>query len=550
MKKSIFILFGFLGLLLVFTNCSAPDEENDQLGTVDIQFNGAEEAQPHFQKGLLLLHNFEYDDARTAFQEAQKIDSNFVMAYWGEAMTHNHPLWREQDYEKGNETLNRLASTKAERNALAQTDLEKDFLQTVEILYGEGSKYQRDSTYSAYLGGMYEKYAGNQEVGAFYALSILGAVPVGRDEVAYEKGARVVKGIIEENPNHPGALHYLIHSYDDPGHAHMALEAANSYSKVAADAAHALHMPSHIYVAVGMWDEVVTSNVASWNSSVNRKKAKDLDNDALSYHALQWEMYGLLNLGRHEESAQLVRDMDKYATEKPSKNARRYLIGMKANYLVETEDWESDISEFDVDREDMNISHRANFTFLEGMKAYLKEDFEQLNSIIAEMEKEREESSRQVSESGVSMCSASGSNRYAPNQADIDQALVMEMELRALNVWDTPEAEEWLKKASDLEMTINYSFGPPYIPKPSFELYGAWLLEQNRSEEAGIQYEKALERGPRRVAGLKGLLEVAIKTKDFEKIKELENKLRAILKAADPDFLNKILPEELLTEKL
>lgn len=549
MKNSTLVFLSIFTLIYL-SNCSTPPPKEDQLGKVEIQFTGDEEAQAPFKKGLLLLHNFEYEDARDAFLEAQKIDSTFVMTYWGEAMTHNHPLWRQQDYEKGNEALNKLAATVEERKEKAQTELEKDFLSAVETLYGEGSKYERDSSYSAHLGNMYKKYPDNQEVGAFYALSILGAVPVGRDEVAYEKGAKVVKGIIEENPNHPGALHYLIHSYDDPGHAHLAINAANSYSEVAADAAHALHMPSHIYVAVGMWDEVVTSNVASWNSSVNRMKAKELDNDALSYHALQWKMYGLLNLGRHEEAAQLIRDMNKYCSEKSSKSARRYLIGMKGNYLVETGDWESDIADFDMDREDMNISHRASFAFMEGMKAFLNGDTERLSSIISEMETERDESSRQVSESGVPMCSAAGSNRYAPNQADLDQATVMEMELKALNKWNTSEAEEWLRKASDLEMTINYSFGPPYIPKPSFELYADWLLEQDRLEDAAAQLERALERGPRRVSALKGQLEIARRQNDREAVKNLESTLKDMLKEADSEFLNKILPEELLTEKI
>ena len=139
-----------------------------------------------------------------------------------------------------------------------------------------------------------EKYPNNHEISAFYALSLLGSVPDGRDDAIYGKGAIIAKGIIEENPNHPGALHYLIHSYDDPAHAHLALNAANSYAKVAPEASHALHMPSHIYLAMGMWDEVISSNINSYQASINRMERKNLDNNARGYHAYHWLQYGYL----------------------------------------------------------------------------------------------------------------------------------------------------------------------------------------------------------------------------------------------------------------
>lgn len=517
MKQHLFFFILTIGLL---TNCTQPTQteeetaETDQLGKITYDFKGAEEAQPHFKKGLLLMHNFEYKDARESFLEAQKIDSKFVMAFWGEAMTFNHPLWREQEYENGQEALKKLAETPEERLKMAASELEKDFLSAVEILYGEGTKYFRDSSYSEHLGRMYEKYKGNHEVASFYALSILGAVPVGRDETAYEKSTKVVEGIIAENPEHPGALHYMIHSNDDPKHAHLALNAANAYSKVAADAAHALHMPSHIYVSVGMWDEVISSNIASWNASVNRKEAKELDNDALSYHALHWRMYGHLNKGEHEKAKELITEMSQYMKELPSKVARRYFTMMRGNYVIETNDWQGEIANMEVDDEDLNVTQRSVNTFIKGMQAFVKNDMETLANSIATIETELDKSSRQVSEEGLPMCSAAGSNRYIPNQADIDNCTVMLMELKALQDWKSPKAEEWLKQATDLEAGIYYSFGPPYIPKPSFELYGQWLIENKRPEDAVAQFEKALERGPKRMAGLKGRLQVAEMTGD------------------------------------
>ena len=185
--------------LFIFSNCknANTDPDGDQLGTLHLSVTCSDAALPHFEKGLKLLHNFEYDDAADAFIEAQKIDSTCALAYWGEAMTYNHPLWRQQDFEEGQAALAKLADTPEARAALAATELERDLLQGMEIMYGPtGTKSERDSLYSAHLGSLYKKYPDNHEIAAFYALSILGAVPVGRDVSAYEKGAKVAQGIL------------------------------------------------------------------------------------------------------------------------------------------------------------------------------------------------------------------------------------------------------------------------------------------------------------------------------------------------------------------
>src|SRR5690606_23317524 len=173
-------------------------------------------AQPYFKKGLLYLHSFEYEDAAEEFQQARKIDPGFVMAYWGEAMTNNHTLWREQDYDQGNRILQALASEPAERISLAKTELEKDLIMGVNILYGKGNKSERDSSYAAYMKTLYNKYPGNNEIASFYSLSLIGWGLTGRQTPVLEQAAEIAKEVLERNPKHPGALHYLIHAFDDP----------------------------------------------------------------------------------------------------------------------------------------------------------------------------------------------------------------------------------------------------------------------------------------------------------------------------------------------
>lgn len=494
--------------------CGAPAEEAEQsasrLGEAHLPTSGNEAALPHFEKGLLLLHSFEYEDARAAFLEAQQADTSFAMAYWGEAMTRNHPIWRRQQYEQGQAALAKLGGTPEERLAKAPTQLERELLGGVELLFGPGEKEARDSLYAEYMAGLHEQYPEQQEIAAFYALALLGAVPAGRDEAIYERGAAIAQGILNENPRHPGALHYLIHSYDDPGHARLALSAANSYAKVAPDAAHALHMPSHIYVAMGMWDEVVSSNIASYEASVKRMERLDLDHDARSYHAFHWLLYGHLQRGERAEAERILQEMAGYTEALPSEQARSYWVRMKGNFLVETQDWEHPLSEISFSREGLNISHQAVDAFVEGMKAYRAGAGEELALIIAELSRDRQQAAMGMSTEAPPMCSAGGSYRK-PNPIDVGQAEVMELQLRALQAQlskQPAEVETYLQQAVERQDGLNYAYGPPEIIYPAYEHYADWLREQGRSEEALAQYERALERGPGRRLALAGKAEL------------------------------------------
>ncbi len=501
--------------LCLLTACKEKESQpkiDERLGELHFDYTCSDAARPHFERGLKLLHNFEYDDAREAFQQARRIDSTCVMAWWGEAMTHNHPLWRQQDREAAIAVLERLGKSSDERIAKAPTALEQDFLRAVQVLYlSEGEKNERDVAYRDFMETMYERYPGNEEVAAFYALSILGAVPLGRDEAAYEKSAAVAKGVLAENPNHPGALHYLIHSYDDPYHAHLALDAAQSYSSVAADATHALHMPSHIFLAVGMWKEVVASNIASYRASVRRMVEKGLGNDARSYHAFAWLHYGLLQLGCVAEAEQILRDMYRYTTETPSKSARSYFASMRGTHLLHTDQWDSDLANFQVSMDDMGIVPQAQYNFTEGWLAWHRCDAARLDSIVNVMKEARKKASLLVSDQGLPMCNAASSFQ-SPNQLDLDWAQVMELELEALQfrlVGNDRAAEARLRAAAELQSSLSYDYGPPAILKPAHEMLGEFLLEKGKAAQALQQFEIALERAPRRRLALQGKLAAA-----------------------------------------
>lgn len=504
------LLFG-----LLFTQCAdkpAEVKQEHKLGQVAFEVTGSEEAMPYFQEGLLLLHSFEFEDAAAKFVKAQQIDSTFVMAYWGEAMSYNHPLWKERYTDEGTAALQKLASTQAERLAMAQTDLEHDLLQAVEMLYAEGDKQEVDVAYKDKMEMLHEKYPQHHEVAAFYALSLLGSSKSRTEDDNYEQGAKIVQSIIDENPQHPGALHYLIHSYDDPDHAAQALDAANSYAKVAPDAEHALHMPSHIFVALGMWDEVIKSNIASYDASVARMKQKGLDNDARGYHAFKWLMYGYLQKGNFEEARKMLYDMKQYCSENPSSKARAHYIMMQADYLTESGNWSDSIATHTVALEKLNLLVQGVQVFTQGMLAYHNGDEHGVDQAIEDLAAKQAKAGNQMLAGDSKMCS--GISRYLqpPSLTEVESIKVLEYELRAaLALLDEDEttAEKWMQAATDTETETKYTYGPPNIVKPSFEMYGEWLLTKGRKAEAKAQFAKVLERAPKRRLAVMGMEEAS-----------------------------------------
>jgi hypothetical protein len=495
-KFPFFLLVLFIMQFL--TGCNPKTEKViNHLGEIKFEATGKAEAQPAFLKGMLLLHSFEYADAAEAFLETKTIDPDFVMAYWGEAMTKNHPLWQEQDFDAGTEILNALASTPEERVSKAKTELEKDFITGINILYGPGNKAVRDSLYAEYMKTLYEKYPANDEVASFYSLALNGWGTTELNKKTFEKAAAIANEVLERNPKHPGALHYVIHAYDHPEFAAKALLVADEYALVAPDAGHALHMPTHTYLALGLWDKVVSSNIVSWKAEQARKERKKLDNNALAYHAYHWLQYGQLQLGEKEKAKAMVDTMYRYCSELPSPRARAHMVFLKATYLAETNDYVSHVSNISVDMKDLNISTRAKNYFVDGMQAYYTNNKAKLDSNILSLANERAIEELKISGTGIRMCG--NVNRAQTTKTDLQESTAMEMELRAMRAWldkDSGATEDYLKKAIAFHDEAGYAYGPAAIVKPSYEMYGEWLLENKRPKEALAQFEKSLMLAP------------------------------------------------------
>src|SRR5882672_2920388 len=451
-----------------------------ELGSIDFPTSAKPAAQAPFLTGVKALYNFEFDTAGDVFREAQKADPAFALAYWGEAMSYNHPLWAQQDLPAARKVLDRLAPTAAARAAKAPAGKERELIESVEVLFGAGDKLARDIAYADALKAMHAKYAADDEIACFYALALLGT---GRPGVSNTRNAMqaaaIAQGIFQRNPKHPGAAHYIIHSFDDPDHAILSLTAARAYSKIAPSAAHALHMPSHIFVQLGMWDDVIASNIVAYKAAVDLAEAKNLPRGREDFHTLSWLQYAYLQEGKFDEAQKCVDQAKAVADKETAPNIRDGYAAMKARQVVETARWEKLALPTGAVKDGGAPGYDGSAAYLvaAGLSAAKLGDLATANVALDKLKAMRTQAE-------------TGSNAYRAKPFAI-----MEKEVGAAIAAakkDTAGAEQLLKEASAIETTLDAPSGPVEPIKPSFEMYGEWLLEQNRMKDAAAQFELAL----------------------------------------------------------
>ncbi|WP_425392039.1 tetratricopeptide repeat protein [Ekhidna sp.] len=526
-------LYSLLFLILAAACTSQNDnaKSSAHLGTIEHGFTISDAARPHFEEGLLLLHSFEYEDANEAFRKAQTADDQEIMVYWGLAMTHYKALWGLQDVEAGRAVLAEWDSIKKDETQIS--DLERGFYEGVNILYGQGELIERNQAYVTHMKKLYEAYSSNLEVAAFYSLGLMWADY--KDEENLKLSSRIASGIIEENPTHPGALHYMIHANDNPDFAKVAIDAADMYADIAPDATHALHMPSHIYVALGMWNEVVNSNTASYAASIKRMERKGLDGSSRGYHSMAWLHYGLLQQGKYDEAAELLKEKIGYFKE--GEGSDSYMINMQNQQRIEAGYWPKDAEFQHVDDSGLGLESKSGMHFVRSLIAFDYQDASIIQKEIDTLLTHLEAAKLLVGEDGIAMCSA-GPTRYAPNQSSIQKSQVVISQMKALIAMlenNDAKVERELSEATALELDSRYDPGPPFIAYPSFEMYGDWLLEKGRYDEALEQFNTSLDRRTNRMKALKGkldALEALGRTEEASEVQRLINKFSDALLAA------------------
>ncbi len=466
------------------------------LGSLSFPNSGAPEAQHDFLRGVLLLHSFEYDYAAEAFRKAQEMDPDFAMAYWGEAMTYIHPVWNQKASDAALEALGRYAPTPAARAAKVPTERERAYLTAVDVLYGEGQKAALDTLYSIEMANLAATYPDDLDAQAFYALSLLGLSQGNRNVPTYVEAGAIALAAFQENPGHPGAVHYTIHSFDDPTHAILAMEAARAYGPIAPDAAHAQHMTTHIFLARGMWDDVVEANIRADAVSDRNLAARELP-PTFCGHYNECLMYGYQQQGRYADAESLLmgcfaQTHDERLPRGMRQSATRSYAYMRSLNLADTRAWggEPAISEADVSNSSVVAQlmqawgsgvaalHRGDRSDAQHRHAFLKD-----NGTNAEDEWE---------------------SPYVP---------VWEGTLNAMLLADAGDADAALlaaKNAADYEASLPVDFGPPIAFKPARELEGDILLAQGRAGDAMAAFQMALARTPNRVLSLVGYARAAV----------------------------------------
>jgi tetratricopeptide (TPR) repeat protein len=318
----------------------------ERIGTVSFPNSGAPATQRPFLRGLALLHSFEYDDARTEFREAQAADPGFAMAYWGDALTFAQLLWGLDYADSARAALVRLGPTREARLARARTERERRYGAAVEALFDTANAESRVRGYVTGLRALTAAFPKDLEARAFLAVALLmdhSGTPADA-KARTEESIALAQNIFAVAPRHPGGAHYLIHAADNPAYAPRALAAARAYARIAPDAEHALHMPSHIFVQVGAWDDVVSSNERAWPASRAWVKSHGVANTELSFHSLWWLQYGYLQQGRFGaakalmDTVRVVLDGIDWASS-DAIDARYAAEQFRFSYAWETGDW-------------------------------------------------------------------------------------------------------------------------------------------------------------------------------------------------------------------
>ncbi len=458
----------------------------DNVGSIDFPTSATAEAQQHFLRGVAILHSFGWEQAVEQFQAAQAVDPDFALAYWGESLSYNHPLYPQMNSTKPREVLQRLGENREDRLAKAPTEREKGFLNAVEILWGEGDLEQRRIGYMEAMAELYEQYPDDHEIAAFYALSILSARSAAGGDRDYRMAIRagtIALDIFNANPIHPGSAHYTIHAFDDPVHAPLALEAAYRFADIAPAVSHARHMPTHIFIQHGMWDLVSGHNLSAHEAAMELWEPGQSMGDAI--HSLDWGQYGDLQRGDYEHARWWMERIETMSRQdgfteggaRGQGGAARALntVGLLHNrYIVDTEEWS--LQQVTADSPDHELLATA-------LSAYHLEE----EAVLEAAEKEL----RNRVDAGQD-----GFTAIMANQAS---ALMH----AAMN--HPSQVVEYFNKAVAIISPMPPPRGSANPIKPLYEMYGEVLLDMGKNAEAIEQFALSLERMPNRPRSLLGM---------------------------------------------
>ena len=487
-------------------------------GEVSFSLSCRYDLREKFNLGLTLIHSFEYAEAEKVFVSILDQDPECLMAYWGTAMSIlNHPLSFKQNPEslKRGEELLKVAKKLSPNN-----EREKDYIDAVSIYFKDWQNLDTQSrklNYENKMEELYEKYPDDVETTVFYSLAVLASAELNDKTYSNQKkSGKILEKLFKKYPNHPGIAHYIIHNYDSPELAHLALNTARKYAVIAPASAHAQHMPSHIFTRLGLWSESIKSNIDSAQSAVCYAESVNPDANWVSeIHALDYLVYAYLQLGDNQKAKLELTKMNEIREVFPSDHfASAYaLIAVPCRLAIENKNWdvasklELPKTNIDWKKSDwpvamLHFSRALGFSNLgETFKAE-----KELKSLITLRDK-----------------LSNADKTYESGQVSI--------QIEAIRAWiefskgNSKEAIDLMKLASTLESKTSKAAVTPGEIIPAEELLGDLYIALNKPKEALESYKLNLEVRPFRFNGIYGAAKAAEKLGDIKLAKHYFNQL-------------------------
>ena len=491
-----------LALALLIPSAALADDEGhhhedltpEQLGTVHFPTSCVVQVQQPFERGVALLHSFWYEEAQKQFEQIAAVDPHCAMAHWGIAMSYWHQLWNHPDVK----TIKKGGAEVNKAKALHPTDdRERGYIAAIDAFYGGSKKrpYQaRAVAYSKAMEVQSQRHPEDLEASAFYALSLLASRPDSDTTFANEKKAvAVLEPLFAQEPNHPGVAHYLIHSCDSPQMAPLGLAAARRYAQIAPAAPHALHMPSHIFARLGLWQDDINSNLASI-AATRKAAAEHKGGESHQFHAMDFLEYAYLQSGHETDAQHLIEEVRAMPEMKDNMygsdfDPRMYaLVVFPARYDLELHHWGDTASlapEPAAQPGDMSVTYwaRAIGSARSGHPDEARKDIMEIATIHKTLVHQKKKYFAEAVEQDMQEATAWTNHAEGKNDDAIKS-------LRAIA--EKQEAE-----------------GDEPLAIPAREMPADMLLDMNRPEQALTEYEADLKYNPNRFDGLYGAAHAA-----------------------------------------
>jgi predicted Zn-dependent protease len=501
-------------------------QHQHELGKVNFTISCSVSAQKQFNRAVAWLHSFEYEEAEKAFTQVTFTDQKCGMGDWGIAMSNYHPLWApptEEELKKG------WAAIEKAKSVGWRTEREGDYIAAIEVIYKDAAELDhrtRVMAYSEAMERLYRRYPKDREAAVFYALTLIATGMMANDK-SYtndKKAAEILNRVLDQEPEHPGVIHYLIHSYDYPPLAALALPAARSYAKIAPASAHAQHMPSHIFTRLGLWQEAIQSNL----DAVSSAKAYAIRNRMIGawdeqLHAMDYLAYAYLQSGQDKQARGVIDELNRIQQAEPENFKVAYAFSaIPARYALERRRWSEAAS--------LTLSPawfpwrrfpwaEAQFHFARALGAARSGDV-----ALARQEVEQLTAIREA---------------LSEIKGEYDWAKQVEIHRRAAAAWlalaegKREEALQLMLGAAESDDSTDKHPVTPGSLIPAREQLADLLLELNRPADALKEFETSLSNAPNRFNGVYGAAKAALALGDQRMAKAYFSQLVKICPQAD-----------------